>query len=161
MVINPDLDLVLERDVAVERSKIWAGWTQPELLKQWFTPVPFRTVEAEIDLRPGGIFRTLFLSPEGDTFPNLGCYLDVVPETRLVWTNALLPAFRPNGAAPVSGSDFRFTAIISLADSATGTLFNATVMHETVASRELHEQMGFHDGWGIALDQLVALITSP
>ena len=49
------------------------AWTTPEHLKKWFTPAPWTTVDCEIDLRPGGIFRTVMRSPEGQEFPNVGC----------------------------------------------------------------------------------------
>ena len=55
--VNHDLDLVLERVVDVPAHLIWKAWTEPEELKPWFCPKPWRTTEAEIDLRPGGIFR--------------------------------------------------------------------------------------------------------
>ena len=42
---NPDLDLVLERTVSVAPERVWAAWTEPELLKQWFTPAPWKTVD--------------------------------------------------------------------------------------------------------------------
>src|SRR6516225_9961619 len=99
---DPDLDLVLERIVDVPPNLVWAAWTKAEHLKKWFTPAPWQTVDCEIDLRPGGIFRTTMRSPEGQEFPNVGCYLDVQPSHRLVWTVALLPGFRP---APAAGAD--------------------------------------------------------
>ena len=92
---DPKLDLVLERVVPVPRERVWSAWTTPEHVKQWFTPAPWTTVDCEIDLRPGGIFRTVMRSPEGEEFPNLGCYLEIIPNEKLVWTNALAPGFRP------------------------------------------------------------------
>lgn len=86
---DPQLDLVFERIADVPNELIWTAWTTPENLKQWFTPKPWKTVDCEIDLRPGVIFRTVMLSPEGQEFPNLGCYLEVIPNEKLVWTNAL------------------------------------------------------------------------
>ena len=76
--LDPKLDLVLECIVDVPKELVWKAWTQPELLKQWFTPKPWSTVDCELDLRPGGIFRTVMRSPEGQDFTNLGCYLEVV-----------------------------------------------------------------------------------
>src|SRR6266850_1118177 len=75
---DPRLDLVLERIIDVPQELVWAAWTTPEHLKHWFTPVPWKTVDCEIDLRPGGIFRTVMRSPEGQEFPNLGCYLEII-----------------------------------------------------------------------------------
>src|SRR5713226_713595 len=98
MTHQPDtkLDLLLERIVEVPRELVWRAWTTPELVKKWFTPAPWTTVDCEINLRPGGIFRTVMRSPEGQTFPNVGCYLEIVENERLIWTNALAPGYRPN-----------------------------------------------------------------
>ena len=92
---DPRLDLQFERIVEVPRELIWRAWTTPELLKQWFTPAPWKTVDCEIDLRLGGIFRTVMRSPEGQEIPGEGCYLEIVENEKLVWTNALAPGFRP------------------------------------------------------------------
>lgn len=156
---NPELDLKLEREVAVAVHTIWRAWTEPEHLTPWFTPRPWLTVDAEIDLRPGGRFITVMRSPEGTDHPNVGCYLEVVPERRLVWTNALLEGFRPvSELPPVSEGAFLFTAALTFEPVGPGrTRYTAHVMHGHAAARNHHEEMGFHDGWGAALDQLVAL----
>jgi uncharacterized protein YndB with AHSA1/START domain len=146
---DPKLDLVLERIVDVPRELVWAAWTRPEHLKVWFTPRPWTVTDCEIDLRPGGIFRTVMRSPEGQEFPNIGCYLEVVPNERLVFTDALLPGYRP------SENPF-FTAIITIEPNGNGTRYVAIAMHRNEAGRKQHEEMGFHQGWGTALDQLVA-----
>jgi uncharacterized protein YndB with AHSA1/START domain len=148
---DPELDLVLERVVDVPPALVWRAWTEPERLKRWFTPKPWQTVECEIDLRPGGIFRTTMRSPEGEDTPHVGCYLEVVPNRRLVWTDALLPGYRP------SGEPF-MTAVIELEPHGAGTRYTAIAMHGDAATRERHEEMGFHDGWSTVLDQLVAMV---
>jgi uncharacterized protein YndB with AHSA1/START domain len=90
---NSELDLVLERVVDVPRELVWAAWTRPEHIKKWFTPAPWTTVDCEIDLRPGGIFRTVMRSPEGQEHSGAGCYLEIVPNEKLVWTSALGPGY--------------------------------------------------------------------
>ena len=55
--IDPKLDLVLERVVDVPPELVWRAWTEPKHLMPWFTPAPWKTVDCEIDLRPGGIFQ--------------------------------------------------------------------------------------------------------
>jgi uncharacterized protein YndB with AHSA1/START domain len=147
--IDPALDLVLERTIDVPPKLVWEAWTQPEHLKHWFTPRPWTVSACEIDLKPGGLFRTVMRSPDGKEFPNVGCYLEIVPEKRLVWTDALLPGYRP-------ASNAFFTAIIALEPSGKGTRYVATAMHRDEEGRKKHEEMGFHRGWGAALDQLVA-----
>ena len=156
---DPALDLVLERTVDVAPSFVWDAWTQPELLKRWFCPLPWLTVDAEIDLRPGGIFRTVMRGPDGQEFGNTGCYLEVVPSTKLVWTGALGPDYRPQIA--VAGVPFVMTAIVEIASTSSGgTHYRVTVLHADAAGRAAHEAMGFHGGWNTAFDQLVALATA-
>jgi uncharacterized protein YndB with AHSA1/START domain len=156
---DPKLDLVLERVVDLTPEQVWAGWTRPELLVRWFTPAPWTTVSCEIDLRPGGEFRTVMRSPDGKDFPNLGCYLEVVPGRRLIWTDALAGGFRPSPADP--HLPFRFTVALLLEPAGTGTRYTAIAMHADEESRAKHEAMGFHLGWGKALDQLVGLMKQP
>lgn len=152
-VLDPTLDLELDREVDVPPELVWKAWTTPELLTQWFAPKPFETPHCEIDLRPGGIFRTVMRSPDGDEFDGSGCYLEVVPNERLVWTSALGPGYRPQpGEMP-------FTAIIELQPTGSGgTHYRAIALHANADDTKTHAEMGFVDGWGAALDQLVALV---
>ena len=154
---DSDLDLVLERVVPLPPERVWAAWTQRDLLLQWFTPAPWRTVDVELDLRPGGIFRTVMRSPEGQEFPGTGCVLEVVEHERLAWTSALGPGFRPQ-PAPTEAGAFPFTAIITLTPEGDGTRYRAVAVHADRAGRDAHAAMGFQDGWGAALDQLVSLM---
>jgi uncharacterized protein YndB with AHSA1/START domain len=151
-VINPELDLVLERVVPVRPELVWKAWTDPGHLVKWFTPAPWTTVACKIDLRPGGIFSTTMRSPEGVVQPEgAGCYLEVVKERRLCWTDALGPGYRPN-AKPF------MTALLLLEPEGAGTRYTAIALHTDTKARQQHEEMGFHNGWGAALDQLVALM---
>jgi uncharacterized protein YndB with AHSA1/START domain len=153
---DPKLDLVLERIIDVPRELVWIAWTTPEHVKKWFTPAPWMTVDCEIDLRPGGIFRTVMRSPEGQEFPNVGCYLEVIKNEKLVWTTALEPGYRPSNRPSSCGVSY-FTAVITLEPHGKGTKYTALAIHKDEEERKKHEEMGFHDGWGKALDQLVAL----
>ena len=148
---DPKLDLVLEREIDVPVELLWEAWTTPDSIKEWFCPKPWSVSSCEIDLRPGGRFNTVMRSPEGDEFPNSGCYLEVVPNKRLVFTDTLLPGFRP------SPKPF-FTAALLLEPTATGTRYTAIAIHGNEETRKQHEEMGFHDGWGTVVDQLVAHI---
>jgi uncharacterized protein YndB with AHSA1/START domain len=156
--LNPKLDLVLERVVDVPRELVWAAWTTPEYVKKWFTPAPWSTVACAIDLRPGGLFRTVMRSPEGQETPNVGCYLEIVENEKLVWTTALGPGYRPLVRPASAGcEDLSFTAIILFEPHGQGTKYQAIAVHGDEASRDKHDTLGFQEGWGAALDQLVAL----
>ena len=150
--LDPKLDLELVRDVDVPPELVWRAWTEPELITQWFAPKPYETPQCDIDLRPGGRFRTVMRSPEGDEFDNEGCFLEVVPNERLVWTSALAPGYRPQA------DDMPFTAIVELEAAGGGTRYRAVAIHQNADDQKKHKEMGFEEGWGAALDQLVALV---
>ena len=148
---NPQTDLMLERVTDVSPALIWAAWTQPEHLKQWFAPKPWTTPECQIDLRVGGLCRTTMRSPEGQEFPNAGCYLEIVENQKLVFTDALGENFRP-GEKPF------FTVSINMEPHGSGTKYTVIAMHKDEAGRQTHEEMGFHTGWGICYDQMIELL---
>ena len=160
--LNPELDLLFERIVDVPPELVWKAWTTPEHLLKWFCPSPWKTVECEIDLHPGGKFYTVMQSPEGQKFPNTGCYLEVVENERLTWTNGLEPGFRPAKQPEATPghecAEFQFTATVIMEKHGNGTKYTAIAMHPDATTRTRHEQMGFEQGWGAALDQLVAMV---
>jgi uncharacterized protein YndB with AHSA1/START domain len=145
-------ELVISRHIAAPREKVFQAWTDPELLVQWFTPAPYLTVRAELDVRPGGSNFVMMRSPEGEDMPNHGVYLEVVTNERLVLTDAYTKAWEPSEKPFI-------TICLTFEDEDGGTRYTARVLHWTVADREAHEKMGFHEGWGIATDQLTALVT--
>ncbi|HEY1932264.1 MAG TPA: SRPBCC family protein [Acetobacteraceae bacterium] len=145
-----DRELVLSRLIDAPRDRIYRAWTDPELLRQWFAPLPWTTSHAELDVRPGGASLVVMRGPDGTDFPNRGVYLEVVPNERLVFTDAFTAAWEP------SSKPF-MTVILTFDDEAGKTRYTARVRHWTVADRETHEKMGFHEGWGRCTDQLAAV----
>lgn len=149
-----DRELVLDRLIDAPRAKLWRCWTEPELLKQWFTPPPFTVPHAEMDVRAGGRSVVTMRGPDGKDMVIPGTYLEVVKNERLVFTDAYTGDWEP------SQKPF-MTAIITFADEAghgsNQTRYIARARHWSVEDREAHEKMGFHTGWGIAADQLAAL----
>jgi len=123
--------------------------------QKWFTPAPYVTSGCEIDLRPGGAFGWMSRSPEGEESTNVAWYLEVVEVQRRVWTTILHPGYRPVSADLL----FSITAVIEMAFVDGGTAYTATAMHGDPERGRKHADLGFHEGWGAALDQLVVLVS--
>lgn len=144
-------ELKIERVLGAPRDAVWRCWTESELLKRWYCPLPWRVTQADLDLRAGGRSNIVMEGPNGERHDAKGCYLEVVPKYRLVFTDALLEGFMPVGTPFMVG-------YVELADAPGG----ATTMvwgarHWSDADRQKHLDMGFEQGWGIAADQLDAL----
>lgn len=143
-------ELTLTRLIDAPRDKLFRCWTDPELIPLWFCPPPWGVSKAEVDLRPGGSCLIVMRGPEGQEMPNPGVYLEVVPNEKLVFTDAFTSAWEPSEKPFMTG-------ILTFADEAGKTRYTATVRHWTAEDKAQHEAMGFHEGWGIATDQLEAL----
>lgn len=149
---TPKYELSLTRVIDAPREKIFKAWTNPELVKQWFAPLPWTTPHVEMDVRPGGANLFVMSDPDGNQFPNRGVYLDVVENEKLVFTDAFTSAWVPSAKPFMVGT-------ITLEDLDGGkTRYTATVLHWNEEDRQAHEKMGFHQGWGQCTDQLAALV---
>ena len=146
-----DRELVLTRLIHAPREKLYRAWTEPALMTQWFAPLPYTTPVVRTDVRVGGASLVVMRGPDGAEIPCPGVYLEVVPNERLVFTDAYAQAWEP------SEKPF-MTVILTFENEAGGTRYTARVRHWTVADREAHEKMGFHQGWGQCADQLAALV---
>ena len=149
--MNTDNDLVITRDIAASRESLYRCWTEPALMTQWFAPKPWSVTHAEADVRPGGVNLVVMRGPDGQEFPNPSVYLEVVPHSRIVATDAYTRAWEPS-AKPF------MTLILTFEDIGGGiTRYTARARHWSTADREAHEKMGFHEGWGICTTQLAEL----
>jgi uncharacterized protein YndB with AHSA1/START domain len=154
--INPKTDFVLERFIDAPRQLVWDALTQPEHLKAWYMPKAWgRVSRAEMDVRPGGIFSIDIATADGKDFPNLGCFVEVVPLERLVWTSMLFPGWRP-----AVFDDVPITAIVTMESAGTGTRYVFTALHRNEADFEENMKSGWAEGTRIAVDQLVEVVQS-
>ncbi len=149
---NPKRDFAIERLIDAPTRLVWEALTRPEHLKEWYMPKPWgRVVRAEMDVRPGGILSIDIAVGDGQAFPNVGCFLDVVPMERLVWTSMLFPGYRP-----AVFDDIPITAIMTMETVGTGTRYVFTALHRDEADFEKNKESGWQQGTEIAVDQFVA-----
>ena len=151
-------DLEIVRTLKAPRRLLWKAWSDPDLLKEWWCPKPWKTDVKAFEFRPGGDFHTYMTGPlpngEQGESDNPGCFLDIVPEERIVCTSMLTGGWRPT--EPWIG----ITSVFLLEDTPDGTRYTARCMHRNGDERTKHEEMGFYDGWGTMIDQLDAFALS-
>ncbi|MDO9084774.1 MAG: SRPBCC family protein [Anaerolineaceae bacterium] len=148
---SSERELVLIRMIDASPDKVFRAWTEPELLKLWFAPLPWTTPSVETDVRPGGSSIITMRDPEGNEFPSSGVYLEVIENEKLVFTDAYTEAWVP--------AEKPFMTVILTFENVDGkTRYTARARHWTEADREEHEKMGFFEGWGICTDQLEVLV---
>ena len=149
--IDPKLDFAIERFIDAPTALVWEALTKPKHLKEWYMPREWgRVSRAEMDLRPGGIFSIDIAVADGPDLPNVGCFLDVVPMERLVWTSMLFPGYRP-----AVFDDIPITAIVTMESVGAGTRYVFTALHRNAVDLETNKASGFYQGTEIAVDQFV------
>ena len=81
-------ELVVTRTVNGPARLVFEAWTKADLFRKWWVPKSYglNLLSCEMDARVGGQYRLAFLN-EGATMEFFGTYLEVVPHSRLVWTN--------------------------------------------------------------------------
>ncbi len=124
-------ELSLTRIIDAPPEKVFRAWTDPALVVQWFTPPPFITISAELDVRPGGSSLITMRGPDGTEIPCPGVYLEVVENERLVFTDAYTKAWEPS-AKPF------MTGILTFENLDGKTRYTARVVHWTAADKEAH-----------------------
>ncbi len=147
---TPDSDspssLVIQRRLPAPPARVWQAWTDPELVRRWFSPGAMRVDEAELDVRVGGSYRIVMRSPEGEPHSPAGVYQQVVPGEKLVfswkWAEAELVTRVTVELRPVGDGETELT-----------------LTHEgfvDAADRENHGQ-----GWNGCLAKLPQLVAEP
>ena len=82
-----EIKLVINRQIRAPVEKVYAAWTNPELMKQWFAPDDMTVPDAQADARRGGSFMVHMHDPvEGSDHIVSGDYEEVVPNEKLVFS---------------------------------------------------------------------------
>jgi uncharacterized glyoxalase superfamily protein PhnB/uncharacterized protein YndB with AHSA1/START domain len=143
-----DLTLVLDVTLSAPRAAVWRCWTESALLKERYCPKPWRVDSADLDLKPGGRFNSVFAGPKGERHDNKGAFLEIETLSRLVFTDAYTEGFIP------AGKHF-MTGVVELSDEGAGaTRMVWGARHGDRDSLKQHLEMGFEQGWRAAAQQL-------
>ena len=79
-------ELVVTRDIAAPRPRVFAAWTDERLAARWWAPRDFIPLSCTIDLRPGGAWHRRMRAPDGTIVVKHGVYREIVAPERLVFT---------------------------------------------------------------------------
>ena len=143
---SSERELVITRVFDAPRPLVFKAWTEPERLVRWWGPEGFTLPSCEMDLRPGGAFRFLMRSPEGNDHRLQGVYREIAEPERLVFTSAWVDADGKPGHETL-------VTVTFAEHGAKTTLTLHQAVFESVESRDGHEA-----GWTECLDRLAALL---
>jgi len=142
-----DRELVVTRTINGPARLVFEAWTKPELFKQWWVPksMGMSLLSCELDVRVGGTYRLVFNIDASKTMAFFGTYLEVVPPSRIVWTNE-------------ESGEGGAVSTVTFAEKGGET---RVVLHELYPSKEaLDASIGSYDGMNETFDQLDELVVN-
>lgn len=144
---DSDRDLTVSRIINAPRSAVWRAWKEPEHFEKWWAPAPVVTISRRHDFYPGGAFYTVTRAEDGTEHEWEGCFLELIENERIVFTDALLGGWRPN-------ENSYFSSIITLEEISEGTRYTAVVLHKNENDSKKHAELGFEQAWSTCIEQL-------
>jgi uncharacterized protein YndB with AHSA1/START domain len=89
----PGCEIVSSRIVKASREIVYAAWTDPGHLKNWWGPAGFTNTFKEFDLRPGGKWRFIMHGPDKGHYPNECTFTKIEPPALIAWKRSTKPFF--------------------------------------------------------------------
>lgn len=140
-------ELAITRHIAAPPERVWQIMT--ERLTEWWCPKPWTSEIVELDWRAGGRVAITMRGPDGEESPNDGIVLEVTPNRRFAFTDAIKSDWTPQGPFMIG--------LFEIEAEGDGTRYTARARHWTEEARQQHREMGFEPGWSTVADQLAAL----
>jgi uncharacterized protein YndB with AHSA1/START domain len=149
VTLPTDTQIKIEREFDAPRQLVYRAWTDPDLVRRWWTAKRSEMTVVEIDLRVGGGWRYAMKTPDGFEAAFHGEYREIVPDERLVTTEVY--EAMPDAAA---------VDTITFEERDGRTLLTILVQHTSKEHRDGHIESYMEDGLQDALDLLEEVVAS-
>ena len=143
----------VERSFDASTDLVWAAWTEPELLDQWWAPKPWRSRTKSMDFTVGGQRLYAMVGPEGEEHWALADYTSISPKTNFQYLDAFCDS-EGNLNEDFPRSDWK----VDFKASGDSTVVLVEIKHEDLADLEKIIEMGFKEGFTSALQGLTDIL---
>ena len=152
VTLPTDEQILITREFDAPRHLVYKAWTTPELVKRWWHAKRGEMTICEIDLRVGGTWRYVMVTPDGLEVGFHGEYREIVPNERLVSTEVYegIPDAEEQAAVDT----------LTLTEANGRTTLAVLVEHPTKEGRDMHINSGMEDGMQDAMDLLEEVAVS-
>lgn len=145
--------IFVKREFAAPLSKVWAAWTERELLDQWWAPKPWKAETKSMEFKEGGTWIYAMVSPEGDKHWSRAEFHSITPFISYTGQDAFCDEegnIDQNMPQSVWSNEFQETGD-------TTTVFIA-ITYEDISDLEKIIEMGFKEGLTSAMENLDELL---
>jgi uncharacterized protein YndB with AHSA1/START domain len=143
VTLPADDQILITREFDAPKHLVYRAWTEPELVRRWWTANRGEMTVAEIDLRVGGMWRYVMVADGGVEVAFHGEYREIDPNERIVSTEVF------EGMPDAEALD-----TLTLTEEDGRTTLTILVQHQTKEHRDAHIESGMEAGLQDALDLL-------
>ncbi len=143
VTLPSDREILLSRVFDAPRHLVWEAMTTPAYVRRWWCMDGFTMPVCDIDLRVGGAYRYLMISPDGQEVGFRGEYREIVAPSRIVHTEIFEPF-----------PDHPALCTLTLEEQGDKTRYQTLVVHDTKESRDAHVNSGMESGADLCLDRV-------
>ena len=143
VTLPQDTQILITREFDAPARLVYRAWTEPDLVRRWWSADRGEVTSVDIDLRVGGAWRFVMTANAGFEVAFHGEYREIVPAQRMVWTEVFegMP-------------DAEALSTITFSEADGHTTVRILVEHTSQEHRDAHVNSGMEDGLQEALDQL-------
>jgi uncharacterized protein YndB with AHSA1/START domain len=146
VTLPADKQILITREFDAPRELVYRAWTEPELIKKWWAGTHGKVDSVEVDLRVGGTWRYVMTANGGMEVAFHGEYKEIVPNERIVSTEAFEGIPDPDGNASLN--------TLTLTEEDGRTTMTVLVEHKTKEGRDMHIESGMETGMQTSMDAL-------
>ena len=145
----------VKREFRAPITNVWAAWTEPEILDQWWAPAPWKSRTKSMDFKEGGQRIYAMIGPAGEEHWALADYKSITPKTNFKYLDAFCDSEgNLNHDFPRSDWDVTFS------EEGNSTFVEVVIKHDKLSDLEMIIEMGFKEGFTIAMEGLDEIFKS-
>ncbi|MTI87622.1 MAG: SRPBCC domain-containing protein [Balneolaceae bacterium] len=145
--------LKVKREFLSPKKHVWAAWTEPELLDQWWAPKPWKSETKAMDFREGGRRLYAMVSPEGERHWSLVDFKSITPRTNFKYHSSFCDS-QGNLNTDMPQSDWS----VDFTGSNGSTTVYVEIKPEKFSDLEKMIEMGFKEGFTAILEELAEIL---
>ncbi|MRX67529.1 Uncharacterized conserved protein YndB, AHSA1/START domain [Flavobacterium resistens] len=139
----------VKREFNASLSAVWSAWTEAEILDQWWAPAPWKARTKSMEFKEGGRRLYAMVGPEGEEHWAIADFTSISPKTNFKYLDAFSDSEgNLNKEFPRSDWDVNFS------EQDGSTFVDIAIKHEKLSDLEMIIQMGFKEGFTIAMEGL-------
>lgn len=139
----------VKREFNASLSNVWSAWTEAAILDQWWAPAPWKSRTKSMDFKEGGRRLYAMVGPEGEEHWAIADFTSISPKTNFKYQDAFSDSEgNLNQEFPRSNWDVTFS------EEGDHTFVDIVIKHDKLSDLEAIIQMGFKEGFTIAMEGL-------